>query len=142
MFVYRLTEPIDLFDGLTPLPNWLASTSACNIRWALQAILALADATPDIGWHGDMRHLPSVGALPTPPETTPFLVVKQDNNGTTFIVTTSSTPWLHERANACTQVEPRPIGAWTHPTTDDIPQLDFMHATGEQPDLNSHEPGF
>ncbi len=23
MFVYRLTEPIDVFDGLTALPDWL-----------------------------------------------------------------------------------------------------------------------
>jgi hypothetical protein len=29
-----------------------------------------------------MRHLPSVGAVIAPPDTHPYLVVKQDNNGT------------------------------------------------------------
>jgi hypothetical protein len=121
MFVYRLTEPIDEFDGLTPLPDWL--TGAASIpatRWALQAILALADAATTIGWRGDMRHLPSVGVVPTPPGTTPYLVVKQDDSGVTFVVTTADTAWIASEAAACTRVEPRPIGAWTHPTLDDL----------------------
>jgi hypothetical protein len=121
MFVYRLTEPIDVFDGLTSLPDWIRTGSAHASRWALQAILALADAAPAIGWQGDMRHLPSVGVAPDPPSVTPYLVVKQDNNGDTFIVTTIDAPWLDTIATACTSVEPRSIGAWTHPTLDDIP---------------------
>jgi len=40
VFVYRLTEPIDEFDGLTPLPNWLSGESLHATRWALQAVLA------------------------------------------------------------------------------------------------------
>jgi len=121
MFVYRLTEPIDEFDGLTPLPDWLHDASPHATRWALQAILALADAAPAVGWRGDMRHLPAVGVMPTPPTTTPYLVVKQDDNGATFIVTTSETPWIAADAAACTRVAAREIGAWTHPTRDDIP---------------------
>jgi hypothetical protein len=121
MFVYRLTEPIDAFDGLTPLPDWLAGASAQATRWAIQAILALADAGPAIGWQGDMRHLPSAGALPTPPAATPFLVVKQDNNGDTFVITATEAPSIADDAAACMHVPPRHIGGWTHPTTDDIP---------------------
>jgi hypothetical protein len=124
MFVYRLTEPIDVFDGLTPLPDWLAGPGCTHAaRWALQAVLALADAGPAVGWQGDMRHLPSVGVMPTPPAVTPYLVVKQDNNGDTFIVTAADAPWLDDTAAARTRVDPHPIGAWTHPTTDDIPPV-------------------
>ena len=86
MFVYALTEPIDIFDGLTPLPEWIIADPARRTRWALQAVLALADTATQVRWNGDMRHLPSVGATLTPPATSPYLVVKQDNNGTTFIV--------------------------------------------------------
>jgi hypothetical protein len=122
MFVYRLTEPIDAFDGLTPLPDWLAGPGGTYAtRWALQAVLALADAASAIGWRGDMRHLPSVGVIPTPPTVTPYLVVKQDDNGATFIVTADEAPWLTNHTAGSILVPPRSIGVWTHPTTDDIP---------------------
>ena len=107
MFVYRLTEPIDIFDGLIPLPGWLAGASPHATGWALEAILALADAATAIGWDGDMRHLPSAGALPTPPAATPFLVVKQDNNGDTFVITATEAPTIAAEADACVHVEPR-----------------------------------
>ncbi len=126
MFVYRLTEPIDIFDGLTPLPDWISTGSAQATRWALQAILALADAAPDIGWQGDMRHLPSAGALPTPLAAVPFLVVKQDNNGDTFVITPTEAPSIADDAVACVHVPPRQIGGWTHPTTDDIPPNEHL----------------
>jgi hypothetical protein len=121
MFVYRLTEPVDEFDGLTTLPDWLHGASPHATRWALQAILALADAAPAVGWRGDMRHLPAVGVTLTPPATSPYLVVKQDDNGATFVVTTTEAPWIAADAAAHTRVATREIGAWTHPTRDDIP---------------------
>ena len=121
MFVYRLIEPIDEFDGLTPLSVWLRDASPQATSWALQAILALADAAPAVSWRGDMRHLPSVGVMLTPPSTTAYLVVKQDDNGATFVVTTTEMPWIAADAATCTRVVPREIGAWTHPTRDDIP---------------------
>ena len=40
-----------------------------------------------------MRHLPSVGVMLTPPGTTPYLVVKQDDDGATFII---ELPITHE----------------------------------------------
>jgi hypothetical protein len=121
MFVYRLAEPIDEFDGLTPLSDWLPDASPQATSWALQAILALADAAPVVSWRGDMRHLPAVGVMPAPPSMTAYLVVKQDNNGDTFVVTTTETPSIAANAAACTRVVPRKIGAWTHPTHEDIP---------------------
>ena len=41
MFVYALHEPIDDFDALTPLPQWIAADPTWRTRWTLQAILAL-----------------------------------------------------------------------------------------------------
>ena len=123
MFVYRLTEPIDIFDGLTPLNEWLAGHPG-RTAWALQAVLALNDAAGDVGWRGDMRHLPMVGGLPTPGRSTPYLIVKQDNNGDTFIISTA------ENTDAgcqdlITKVTARGIGAWTPDDNDGVHEPAF-----------------
>lgn len=115
---------MDEFDGLTPLPAWLSDASPWATRWALQAVLALADAGPGVGWRGDMRHLPSVGVVLTLPGVTPYLVVKQDNNGDTFVVTAADGPWVTDLAAACARVEAREIGAWPHPCRGDMPDVD------------------
>jgi hypothetical protein len=73
-----------------------------------------------------MRHLPYAGALPIPPAAVPFLVVKQDNNGDTFVITDTEAPSIAAEADAYTHVEPRRIGAWTHPTTNDLPTYDHL----------------
>src|SRR5271165_6495276 len=83
LHVYRLSEPIDDFDGLTPLNEWLDG-DAERLAWALRAVLAMAQAASTVGWRGDMRHLPLIGHLPTSPFVTRYLVAKQDNNGDTF----------------------------------------------------------
>ncbi|MDG4773520.1 hypothetical protein [Solwaraspora sp. WMMD792] len=120
MFIYRLTEPIDVFDGLTPLPDWLNGASPHATQWALQAVLALADAAPDIGWHG--RHAPPAlrRRHPGPARRHRLPGRQQDDNGTTFIVTASDTTWLDSHAAASAHVDPRAIGTWTHPAFDDI----------------------
>jgi hypothetical protein len=130
VFVYRLAEPLDEFDGLTSMPDWLRGGSQAATRWALQAVLALADAGPEIGWRGDMRHLPSVGAVPTPPGVTAYLVVQQDDNGITFVVTDADGGWIVDVAAACVRVETRPIGAWTHPLREDVPDTDETSVAG------------
>jgi hypothetical protein len=117
MFVYRLIEPIDLFDGLTPLSRWLAAGSPTRTQWALTAILALDDAADQVGWRGDMRHLPMVGGLPTSPFTTPYLVVKQDDDGATFIIADSEPPWVGDHSRQA-EVALRTIGAWEPDDTD------------------------
>lgn len=123
MFTYRLSEPIDLFDGLIPMNRWLKTATPADTAWVITAILALADAADTVGWDGDMRHLPFVGALPTRPASTPYLVIKQDNNGDTFIVTTAGPDWIGPIAQ---QAAPsaRPIGNW-EPEPDDPTLLDF-----------------
>jgi hypothetical protein len=109
VFVYALAQPIDLFDGLIPLP-----------RWALRAILALVDAAPDVRWRGDMRHLPSVGAFPIPDRGELFMVVKQETRGTTFIVSEAPMSWLLEYCAQHAEVDDRDIGAWEHTTRSDL----------------------
>jgi hypothetical protein len=111
MFVYRLTEPIDIFDGLTPLNEWLGGHHPGRTAWALQAVLALNDAANEVGWRGDMRYLPMVGGLPTPTRTTPYLIIEQDNNGDTFLVTTTEIPDIDWQA-LTTKVTTRDIGTW------------------------------
>ena len=91
-------------------------------RWTLQAALALADVADHVRWDGEMRHLPSVGAVLTPPESHPYLVVKQDN-GTTFVVSDIEIPGLIDFIDHTAQAIRRPIGGWTHPTSHDIPAL-------------------
>jgi hypothetical protein len=120
VFVYALTEPIDLFDGLIPLTRWI-SGEGDRAAWALRAVLALADTADVIRWDGGMRHLPSVGALPIPPEAVPYLVVKQDNNGTTFVVSDAPIDWLLEYSDHHTEAQARDIGPSDHTTRADIP---------------------
>ena len=123
MFVYALTQPIDDFDALTPLPGWIAADPTPRTRWALQAVLALADTAIQQRWDGDMRHLPSVGVVLAPPDAIPYLVVKQDNNGTTFVISGIELPWPDGTVDGTAETCPRPIGAWTHPTSNDIPSI-------------------
>jgi len=131
VFTYALTEPIDLFDGLTPLTQWISGGEGDRAAWALRAILALADTADVIRWDGDMRHLPSVGALPVPPEAVPYLVVKQDNNGTTFVVSDQPIGWLLEYCDRHAESGSRNIGPWEHTTRSDIP---VCILTGQLPD--------
>ena len=62
-----------------------------------------------------MRHLPSVGALPVPPEAVPYIVVKQDNNGTTFVVRDQPIGWLLEYCDHHAESGSRNIGPWSTP---------------------------
>src|SRR6266487_4703980 len=118
LHVYRLSEPIDDFDGLTPLNEWLDG-DAERLAWALQAVLALAGAAPVVGWKGDMRHLPMIGHLPTSPFVTRYLVIKQDNNGDTFLICEADPAGLLGHA-AAGEVTPGPIGAWVPPNARDL----------------------
>ena len=43
MVVYTLTEPVDDFDALTSLPDWITADPVARTHWVLQAVLALAD---------------------------------------------------------------------------------------------------
>jgi hypothetical protein len=120
MFIYALAQPIDFFDGLIPLPRWIAEDPASNTAWALHATLALADAAPQIGWTGDMRHLPSIGTLPLPDRADLFMVVKQDTRGTCFIISNNPVPWLLEYCTRHVHIRARRISAEEHTTLSDL----------------------
>jgi hypothetical protein len=49
-------------------------------------------------------------ASPIPPDVIPYLVIKQDNNGDTFIITDAAMP--HLDGSTVVEIEPRLIGAW------------------------------
>jgi len=82
-----------------------------------------------------MRHLPSVGVT----DATPYLVVKQDDNGSTFVVTASPAP--PGAATISFSVPARRIGAWTHPTPEDM-AVTSIDATALSPQLPGEEPPF
>ena len=139
MHVHRLSEPIDDFDGLTPLNEWLDG-DAERLAWALQAVLALAGAAPVVGWKGDMRHLPLVGHLPTSPLVTRYLVVKQDNNGDTFLICQADPAELLHHA-VVDEVAPASIGAWVPPSACDL-RLDEPEPDIESTDIDPAERAF
>ena len=82
-----------------------------------------------------MRHLPSVGVT----NATPYLVVKQDDNGSTFVVTTSPAP--PTAATISFSVAARRIGAWTHPTPEDM-AVTNVDAEVLPPQIPGAEPPF
>jgi hypothetical protein len=139
LHVYRLSEPIDDFDGLTPLNEWLDG-DAERLAWALRAVLALAQAAPAVGWRGDMRHLPLIGHLPTSPFVTRYLVAKQDNNGDTFLISEADPAELPGHA-AADEVTPGPIGAWLPPNARDL-RLDEPEPHTIPTDIDPAEPAF
>jgi hypothetical protein len=44
-------------------------------------------------------------------------------HGATFVVTDADGGWIVDVAAACVRVETRPIGAWTHPLREDVPDI-------------------
>jgi hypothetical protein len=139
LHVFRLSQPIDDFDGLTPLNEWLDG-DAERLTWALRAVLALAQAAPAVGWRGDLRHLPFVGHLPTSPFVTRYLVAKQDNNGDIFLITQADPAELLDHA-AADEVALGPIGAWLPPNARDL-RLDEPEPGIEPTDVDPTEPAF
>ncbi len=58
-------------------------------KWA-----SAKDAASAKGWEGDFRHEPCVFWLPSEINFACGFVFKQDNNGTTFVVSPEPLPWL------------------------------------------------
>lgn len=141
MFVYALAQPIDLFDGLIPLPRWIAEDPGPNTAWALRAALALASARAETGWTGSMRHLPSIGALPVPGTAELFMVIKQDTGGTCFVITGTPTDWLLEHCTRHAHPRDHDIGASEHTTRSDLRDAGLQAEPGTVPG-NRDEPPF
>jgi len=123
MFIYRLVTPIDDFDDLMALPDWLRDAPPASIAWALQAVLALYDAAEQVGWRGDMRHLPSVGISPSGNDHGPHLVVKQYDNGATFIISSDPLPWADAQSSVQAIATAHRIAPLAHPTAADIAEV-------------------
>jgi hypothetical protein len=69
-------------DNITFLSEFLVSWREAQKMAALQ------------GWEGDFRHDPEVFWLPLHVEFVWGFVLKQDNNGTTFVISPLALPWL------------------------------------------------
>ncbi|MEV3993619.1 hypothetical protein AB0J57_32455 [Streptomyces sp. NPDC049837] len=96
--------PIDRFEGMTPLTSYVFPATAAGaladpydaeyligerkerLEWAGGALDALRRAGSKVHWDGDFRHEPYVGALLWGSDGALYLVAKQENNGTCFIV--------------------------------------------------------
>lgn len=52
------------------------------------------DAALDVGWEGDFRHAPRVFWVPVDGQFTYGFAFKQDNNGSSFVVSPCEMPWL------------------------------------------------
>lgn len=85
-----------------------------------------------------MRHLPFVGHLPTAPFITRYLVIKQDNNGDTFLISQADPAELLDHA-AGDEVTPGTIRAWPPPNAGDL-RLDEPDTTSG--DTSPAEPEF
>jgi hypothetical protein len=118
VIVYRLTVPIDEFEDFVPVTEWIRGGSPQDTAWILTAVLALQDAR--LGWDGEMRHLPSVGVPTDGTAQEPYLIVKQDSNGATFVVSANPLSWAETGCARVENVRPRRIGAFTHPTAEEI----------------------
>jgi hypothetical protein len=101
MFVYSL-PPIDDWQG------WMKAKGAqtnpftgtddlpeATVKYETFLKSAL-EAARKVGWEGDFREGPFVSVLPDPDNmgTTVYVGWKQDNNGTTFIVSPFPLPYL------------------------------------------------
>ncbi len=140
MFVYALTQPIDFFDGLIPLPRWIAEDPDSNTAWALRATLAMADARGEAGWTGGMRHLPSIGALPVPGAAELFMVIKQDARGTCFVVSDAPMDWLLEYSSRHARPRDHDIGACQHTTQSDLRDAGTQAGSGTVSGTNDEPP--
>ncbi|MFZ4266642.1 hypothetical protein [Streptomyces arboris] len=128
------SPPIDSFEGMTPLADYLSpavhGSYSCpqdvwfdieqtedRLKWAKGALGALESAAAEVDWDGDFRGTPYVGALPWPApvgdEAARYLLVKQDNNGTCFVISAFPIPApLFQTVYATTVVRPeRPTHA-------------------------------
>jgi hypothetical protein len=141
MLIYALTQPIDFFDGLIPLPRWITEDPDNNTAWALRATLALADAQAQAGWTGGMRHLPSIGALPAPRTAGLFMIIKQDTRGTCFVISDTPMDWLLQHCHSHASPADRDIGAWVHTTHSSPHSIGAQTGPGTAPG-NSDEPPF
>lgn len=69
---------------------------AADLHSFLAAWESAKDAASSKGWEGDLRIEPVVFWVPDDAEFSYGFVLKQDNNGTTYVVSPVRMPWLEE----------------------------------------------
>lgn len=140
MIVYRLTVPIDAFDDFTPLPTWLRTATPESTAWLLRAVLALADGAAPVGWRGGMAYLPVIAAAP---DGEPVLVVKQDDDGATFLISAHPQPELAESYGGAraTHLPARPIDPFDPPTATEIAEAMWRGNAGTIRDATAVQQG-
>jgi hypothetical protein len=81
--------------------RWAEATESDEREDAANACVAFdafhksaLEAASGVGWEGDFRNGPYVGFIPDEGEMATYFVWKQDNNGTTYVVTPIEMPWL------------------------------------------------
>lgn len=107
-YVYEV-YPIDYWwDYLHSLSDVMARLSADSLHdeanekgYDLSVVKSFVDdwesakmAASSKGWEGDFRHKPVVFWIPIEDRFEHGFVFKQDNNGTTFVVSPVELPWL------------------------------------------------
>lgn len=108
-YAYALA-PIDFWAGWMKEPDFehqLAEVYAADdVPAVLRDYLEFRDAAlglaRKIEWEGDFREGPFVAGLPSIDQSRILIAWKQDNNGTTFVVSPSPLPWLDRDAAAKT----------------------------------------
>lgn len=90
--------PIDWWAGTLPFEMYLMTLHGPD---ETRAAYALLDQAKELalrqGWEGDMREGPFIFATPPDDGCSCFdigVAWKQDNNGTTYVVTPRAMPWL------------------------------------------------
>ncbi len=93
MYQYEM-DPIDYFEGCVPLADYLKNTANPDINDIISELVVNMGKFK--GWEGIIQDGIWVFAIPDDVETKVGFVWKQDNNGTTFVISPIPLPHLRE----------------------------------------------
>ena len=141
MFVYALAQPIDFFDGLIPLPRWIAEDPDSNT--ALGTARRTRPRRRASRGRLDRHHAPPAlhRSPPTPGTAELFMVIKQDARGTCFVISDTPIDWLLQHCSRHAHPRNRDIGASEHTTQSCLRDTDTQAGAGTASGT-SYEPLF
>ncbi len=95
MFKFKyVVNPIDYYNGCMTLGEFLTRSDSENINEILCELSCGMAEMKKLGWEGDIRGDIYVFAIPDDVSMAMGFVWKQDNNGTTFILSKKELPWF------------------------------------------------
>lgn len=105
LFCYHIA-PIDFWDGALTASQLISNMGERVSTWEVYSVahalheleVRAQQAFRKIGWEGDVRTGPLFFALPGDNTMELGCMIKQDNNGSTFIASPHPLPWLAEGA--------------------------------------------